>query len=439
MSAIALLSRFASLPHLALALVPIALLLAACGGGDPGDAAPTTDRGERAERPARSDSADTTGADTPDTGQSSQAQQASETAAALDFPLDRVFVEVVGIEGFGLLNVVSAQPAVELLVGLVQPDGTPWDPFDLADELGLIGVYEVIYTTFDPESLVVATIEVARFADERGAERLLEIVRMQPLGAGETVVTLPPGLQLAGAFANIYDSTIDPQAGVFPAVASVHETSVVVVQDRIALRTIVLRGGTDEELSVQPAALLARQQLDRLTQARAGDLQPVMFVPVPRFNANQIVDRLPAAIGDFQLLNSADGDPSQALVRYGNASGDFIVAVIIAFADAGQIRVSDFAILEGGGLLIFTGAGTAFDILDAAQFEAPSLPGVLGSSARWQVLLDQQVLWDDVLAFRRVTVWTILQGISVDQGATPILELGFLIDEAIGEAEKELL
>ena len=213
MSAIASLSRFASLPRLALALVPIALLLAACGGGDPGDAAPTTDRGERADRPARSDSADTTDAGTPDAGQSSQAQQSSETAAAPDFPLDRVFVEVVGIEGFGLLNVVSAQPAVELLVGLVQPDGTPWDPFDLADELGLIGVYEVIYTTFDPESLVVATIEVARFADARGAERLLEIVRMQPLGAGETVVTVPPGLQLAGAFANIYDSTSDPQAG----------------------------------------------------------------------------------------------------------------------------------------------------------------------------------------------------------------------------------
>jgi hypothetical protein len=183
---------------------------------------------------------------------------------------------------------------------------------------------------------------------------------------------------------------------------------------------------------VQPAALLARQQLDRLIQARAGDLQPVMFVPVPRFNANQIADRLPAAIGDFQLLNS-DGGPGQVRVRYANASGDVVVAVLIAFADAGDIRVTDFAILEGGGLLIFTGAGAAFDILDAAQFEAPALPGVLGSSARWQVLLDQQVLWDDVLAFRRETVWTILQGISVDPGATPILELGFLIEEAIGE------
>ncbi|MCZ6544445.1 MAG: hypothetical protein O6913_01910 [Chloroflexi bacterium] len=429
----ALLSRSVRRFRLPLALVLLALLLAACGGGGPGDAAPTTDRGERAERPARSDSAETADVDTPAAGQSSQAQQASETAAAPDFPLDRVFVEVVGIEGFGLLNVVSAQPAVELLVGLVQPDGTPWDPFELADELGLIGVYGVVYTTFDPESLVVATIEVARFADARGAERLLEIVRTQPLGAGETVVTLAPGLQLAGAFANTHDTTVDPQAGVFAAVASVYETSVVVVQGRIALRTIVLRGGTDEVLSVQPAALLARQQLDRLTQARAGDLQPVMFVPVPRFNANQIADRLPAAIGDFQRLNSAEGDPSQALVRYGNASGDFIVAVIIAYADAGEIRVTDFAILEGGGLLIFTGAGTAFDILDAAQFEAPSLPGVLGSSARWQVLLDQQVLWDDVLAFRLGTIWTILQGISVDPGATPILELGFLIEEAIGE------
>lgn len=145
MSAIASLSRFASLPRLALALVPIALLLAACGGGGPDDAALTTDRAERADRPARSDSADTTDADTPDAGtpddgQSSEAQQPSETAASSDFPLDRAFVDVIGIEGVGLLSAVSAQaiPPEDSLRGLERSDETPWDPVDLAAELDLI-------------------------------------------------------------------------------------------------------------------------------------------------------------------------------------------------------------------------------------------------------------------------------------------------------------
>jgi hypothetical protein len=37
-------------------------------------------------------------------------------------------------------------------------------------------------------------------------------------------------------------------------------------------------------------------------------------------------------------------------------------------------------------------------------------------------------LWDDVLAFRRGTVWVFLQGISPEAGGTPVVDLGLLID-----------
>ena len=455
MSAIASLSRFASLPRLALALVPIALLLAACGGGGPDDAALTTDRAERADRPARSDSADTTDADTPDAGtpddgQSSEAQQPSETAASSDFPLDRAFVDVIGIEGVGLLSAVSAQaiPPEDSLRGLERSDETPWDPVDLAAELDLIESYQVIYTDFAAESLIVVTIEVARFADAAGAARLMEILRLQPQRPSDAMADLRSDLGLPGAIAIIYDATRDPEASVFAMVVATRTSSVVVAQDNLVLRTIILRGGPredegqDEDLTEgqrinRPtvegsgeAALLARQQLDRLNQANQGDLQPFLFAPAPPLTVDEILNGLPDQIGGLELVE-IDQSPDEAVLRYANANGDTLDVALSGFSDVGAIRVTDFAIRQADALLLYTGAGTAFLILDVQRLSAPSLPGGIGTSAHWLVRRGDQTLWHDVLAFRRANVWAIIEGMSVDENATPIVELGFLIDDAI--------
>ena len=91
--------------------------------------------------------------------------------------------------------------------------------------------------------------------------------------------------------------------------------------------------------------------------------------------------------------------------------------------------MTDFAVQQPGGLLGFTSAGIAsFEVLEAEPLPDEILPGTLGSSARWRVRSDEIELWDDVLAFRRGTVWVFLQGISPEAGGTPVVDLGLLID-----------
>jgi hypothetical protein len=68
---------------------------------------------------------------------------------------------------------------------------------------------------------------------------------------------------------------------------------------------------------------------------------------------------------------------------------------------------------------------------------AAAVPGVLGAAARWQVQVGDLKLFDDVIAFRRASVWVVVQGVSPGAGGTLALDFAFFIDEAIQDLEAQ--
>ena len=278
---------------------------------------------------------------------------------------------------------------------------------------------------------MVVSIDLSRHADAAGAQRLLELIAEQPLASGEVVVPIVPADGLPGAAAVGYAVPADPQASIVSLLVGLLSTSLVVVDGNIAVHVTVAVGGAPLVPPAAAAVEVARQQLERLERARAGDLSMALAIDFPVASIDEILAGIPSDFAGFQQISS-DSQGGQAAVRYASPGGAVVLAVINAFTDAGAVVVTDFAVQQPGGLLGFTGAGRAsFDVLDAERLANELLPGAIGSSARWRVLVDEVQLWDDVLAFRRGTVWVFLQGISAELGGTPVVDLGFLIDEIL--------
>lgn len=414
-----------------------AFLLVACGGDD----GLASDRAV-ATREAASEQADK-GAQTGATEQDSPTTDAAEPGAESpsdaepldaglppDVALGATVADTVDLAGVPPLRAIAAQNAdvAQAFAGLRLPDGTTWESDLLQAVLRVEEVYRVVYASVSDDSMVIVSIDLSRHEDAAGAQRLQEILAQQPLASGEVVVPIGPEEQLLGATAIGYAVPADPQASVVSLLVGLLSTSLVVVDGNVAVQVEVAVGGQPLVSPAAAAADLARQQLSRLERAREGDVAALLTIGFPVASITEILAGIPLSFAGFQQIG-ADGAEEQAVIRYASPSGEVVLAVINAFADAGAVVVTDFAVQQPGGLLGFTGAGVAsFEVLDAQPLLDEFLPGTLGSSARWRVRTDEVELWDDVLAFRRGTVWVFLQGISPEAGGTPVVDLGLLID-----------
>ena len=408
-----------------------AFLLVACGGDD----GLASDRAVATREPTaeQADDGAGTGAteqDSPTTDEAEPDAEPLNGGLPPDIALGATVADTVDLAGVPPLRAIAAQNAdvAQAFAGLRLPDGTTWGDDLLQAVLRVEEIYRVVYASVSDDSMVIVSIDLSRHEDVAGAQRLQEILAQQPLASGEVVVPIGPAEQLPGATAIGYAAPADPQASVVSLLVGLLSTSLVVVDGNVAVQVEVVVGGQPLVSPAAAAAVLARQQLSRLERAREGDVAALLTIGFPVAWITEILAGIPLSFAGFQQIG-ADGAEEQAVIRYASPSGEVMLAVINAFADAGAVVVTDFAVKQPGGLLGFTGAGVAsFEVLDAQPLPDEFLPGTLGSSARWRVRTDEVELWDDVLAFRRGTVWVFLQGISPETGGTPVVDLGLLID-----------
>ena len=345
----------------------------------------------------------------------------------------RPSADTADLAGAPPLRAIAAQntDVAQAFAGLRLPDGTTWESDVLQAVLRVEEVYRVVYASVSDDSMVIVSIDLSRHADAAGAQRLQEIIAQQPLASGEVAVPIGSEERLPGAATTGYAMPADPQASVVSLLVGLLSTSLVVIDGNVAVQVEVAVGGQPLVCPAAAVADLARQQLTRLERAREGGVGPALTIGFPVASIAEILAGIPLSFAGFHQIGVDDGE-EQAVIRYASPTGEVVLAVINAFADAGAVVVTDFAVQQPGGLVGFTGAGVAsFEVLSAEPCRTESLPGTIGSSARWRVRTDEVEFWDDVLAFQRGTVWVFLQGISPEAGGTPVVDLGLLIDEIL--------
>jgi hypothetical protein len=415
------------------------MLIAACGGSDEGDA-------ESGEAPP----------DLPAAEQSSPPEPPveGETPGLVPVPaldvglldsglpdsvaLDGLFPVSLTVEGLGTLVAQTAQATTttQSFAGLRRPDGAAWDPLTLVAETGVVEIQEATYAIEDPLRLAVVTIELSRHDNAEGAERLIDALRNRHLKDGEVRGTIGGAFPDPDAIVTTYDSQADASAVVFASIANLQAAAVVARDGNVVLRVEVVTGGEAAAARIAEALGIADEQLHHVATARDSGGQDPLRLAFTALAIDDLIDVLPTEFVGFERLDvSADGE--QVVVQYADATGRLMIVVINAFADAGDLLVTDFAIQQPNGLEGFTGAGTAFDVVEAGPLPAATVPGLLGAAARWQVQVEDLTLFDDVIAFRRASVWVVVQGVSPRAGGTSALDFAFFIDEAIQDLEPQ--
>ena len=206
--------------------------------------------------------------------------------------------------------------------------------------------------------------------------------------------------------------------------------------ENVVVRIEVVTGGVAAVARVAEALGIAVEQLQRLTAARDGVMETPLRLPFIALLVDELLAALPEEFAGFNQLE-VEQDGEQVVVQYADAAGDLMIVVMNAFPDAANLLVTDFAIQQPNGLESFTGAGAAFDVIEAGPLPAATVPGLLGAAARWQVRVGELVLFDDVIAFRRASVWVVVQGVSPDAGGSAALDFAFSVDELIQDLEAE--
>ncbi|MEE9277475.1 MAG: hypothetical protein V3V06_03600 [Dehalococcoidia bacterium] len=387
-------------------LAATALLLVACGGGGGESAA-----GDPTPLPAQAPP-------------QARAQDDDRSAAGLPtvLPLNRVVP--ARVDGLQALS-ATARSAAVVLSNLVQADGTFWRPADLITETGFQDFFEAVYTASSRAGPAVVVLEIIRLADEAGAQRLLDVLRGQPDRSG-TDVALPAGLDAPRSFA---DRDVATVADGPPLLAGqrLQVASVTTRDGNVLVRTLVF---SDSANALETAADLARSQLARLAAARAGDLLPPLDLPFPPIALDAVIARLPAEVQGYARFTS-DQDLAGS-TQYVGPGGAFMLILLQPLQSAVNAGLLDHRLRQPDVIAgLFADAGSPIRVLDTALLPQP--PPAVAVAERWRVDLGGTLLFDDLLAFRRGSVWGVLQGLSPDPGGTPLAGLLRVVTAAIDE------
>ena len=355
------------------------LVLAACGGGDSSSEPPSVDVADSVVP-------------------SGEAIQFSDAV-----PLNRVFPAILAGRP---LYAAGTQSAAESLDSVARPNGTTWDPDVLAAEVGLSGLYRVVYGAPDAETLDVVRVDVARFRDAEGAARFLEILRAEPLDEDEERADPPAGVPATSSLALVLDLAKAGDGGPSPlfATTDVRGAALVMISGNVAVRVVVI--GRE---ALETAAAVALAQLARLERAVAGMVLAEVERPFRVPAAADLAAQLPAQLEGYDRV-SMDVGLDDLTATYAGPAGAFAVVQMNIFDDPGAALTMDFVMTRTDVLRdLFQNGDSPLTIVTAEALALADPVGEVWVAERWQVTVEDLPFASTLVMFRRGAVWTLLQ------------------------------
>jgi hypothetical protein len=435
---------------LALLVALASLIAAACGGGGDG--------GGDAGAPVPPSSA-------------SEAPPGASDVASLDenplpnsVPLDQIFPATISDalpqpRGMPIRTAISAAPVAleQVFVGFLDVDGvTALAPAQLADAVGFGDAFQAVYSgdaSLDARSGQleprITVIDVIRLVDAAGAGRLLETQRVQPEGRGVERLAVPAELDIDKFVARQFRSLpasddapafsfVEVPAFAQPLLDAGRLTAVGLTQraGNLVIRTLVFGA---MPIALDEAVAQSAAVASRALAARDGVLLPSLDVPYRPISSDAVLSQLPARVEGYTQL-AADVDLGGAFgeataVQYASEAGSSILVLVLPLVSSVDAAFLDF-LLEQPGILaaIFAQPGSAVEILDVESIDPPVEAITLAE--RWRVEVQGTSVTNEIMAFRRGTAWSVVQGLSFDESETSIGTVAQLVIAAVDEAER---
>ena len=374
------------------------LILVACGGGD------------SVIEPSSVDVADSV-------VPSGEAIQFSDAVS-----LSRVFPAILAGRPLYAAWTPSAAASLD---NVVRPNGTTWDPDVLASEVGLSGLYRVVYGAPDAETLDVVRMDVARFRDAEGATRFLDILRAEPLDEDEERVDPPAGVLAASSLALVLDLAKGGGGGPSPlfATTDVRGAALIMISGNVAVRVVVM--GRE---ALETAAAVALAQLARLERAVAGTVLAEVERPFRVPAAVDLAAQLPAQLEGYDRV-SMDVGIADLTATYDGPAGAFAVVQMNIFDDPAVALTMDFVMTRTDVLRdIFQNGDSPLTIVTAEALALADPAGEVWVAERWQVTVEDLPFASTLVMFRRGAVWTLLQVLQPRPEGDPAAAMAVALD-----------